>query len=238
MIATFKFIVSLPHFPSDWRANHVLQLTAAGRRRRNRRAAWPPSLGLVTSRLRASIFMKPLIRKNFFAVFLCSLLCASNCFARLGPLWPYEKLVAESDAVAIIEPIKNEPAQDTFPGYGYGHPTNHFTATDTRFKIHAVLKGEAMKELTILHFSYSTNVSMIANGVSFIQFTIGSLEYEVTLRKDGKPVGDKTIYGPRPVMWMAFLKRRKDGRFEPVTGHYDASYSFRELHSASIYAKP
>ncbi len=157
--------------------------------------------------------MKPPIQKTVLGVFLFSLLCIVTCFARTVSLWPYEKLVAEADVVAIVEPVESKPAQDAFPGYSYGHPTNHFTATDTRFKVHAVLKGDAMKELTVLHFSYSTNVSIIINGASFIQFK-------------------------QKQECIAFLKRRSDGRFEPVTGHYDAAYSFRELHRASYYAKP
>jgi hypothetical protein len=159
--------------------------------------------------------MKPPIQKTVIVVCVISLLAIVTCFARIVPLWPYEKLVAEADVVAIVEPVENKPAQDTFPGYSYGHPSNHFTATDTRFKIQAVLKGDAMKELTVLHFSYSnsTNVSIIINGASFIQF------------KEKQEC-------------IAFLKRRSDGRFESVTGHYDSAYSFRELHRASYYAKP
>lgn len=144
---------------------------------------------------------------------LLSVLGVVTCFARIVALWPYEKLVAESDVVAIVEQVENKPAQDLFAGYSYGHPTNHFTATDTRFKVHAVLKGDAMKELTVLHFSYSTNVTIILNSASFIQFK-------------------------QKQECMAFLKRRSDGRFEPVAGHYDSSYSFRELHRAPYYARP
>src|SRR6478609_9671557 len=113
--------------------------------------------------------MNALVQKLRMGVFLFSVLCVVTCVARPVPLWPYEKLVADSDVVAIIEPVENKQAQDTFPGYSYGHPTNHFAATDTRFKVHSVLKGDSAKELTVLHFSYSTNVSIILNGASFIQ---------------------------------------------------------------------
>ena len=181
--------------------------------------------------------MKAPIKEPALGVFLFSIICIATCIARIVPSWPYEKLVSESDVVAIVEPVENKPAPDAFPGYSYGHPTNHFTATDTRFKVHAVLKGDAMKELTVLHFSYSTNVSIILNGASFIQFFIGPLQYEKRAVKDGKPVGGVTSF-QQPPEWIVFLKRRSDGRFEPVTGHYDSAYSFRELHTASFYGKP
>lgn len=181
--------------------------------------------------------MKPPIPKFAFTVSLFSVFCIMACVARPVPSWPYEKLVAESDVVAIVEPVENKPAQDMFPGYSYGHPTNHFTATDTRFKVHTVLKGDTVKELTVLHFSYSTNVSVIVNGASFIQFFTGPLQYEKRALKNGKPVGGVTSY-QQPPEWIVFLKRRSDGRFEPVAGHCDSAHSFRELHTASFYAKP
>jgi len=181
--------------------------------------------------------MKLPIPKSALSVFLFSVVCIMTCVARMVPMWSYEKLVAESDVVAIVEPVENKPAQDTFPGYSYGHPTNHFAATDTRFKVHTVFKGDAAKEMTVLHFSYSTNVTIIVNGASFIQFFTEPLQYEKRAVKDGKPVGGIMTFQQQPV-WIAFLKRRSDGRFEPVTGQYDSAYSFRELHEASFYAKP
>lgn len=166
--------------------------------------------------------MKPPNLKSTFAVLLCLVLCVVTCVARVVPLWPYDKLVAESDVVAIIEPVENKPAVDEFPG-GAGNPKRPFTATDTRFKVHTVLKGVATNELTVLHFalSPSTNLSVLMNGPSSIKFLVG---------------GVTDFQQPRE--WIAFLKKRNDGRFEPVTGHYDPVYSFRELHRHQYYAKP
>lgn len=190
-------------------------------------------------RLRTFDFMNQPFLRPLFSILLFACFCSTPSFGRLVPVWPYEKLVAESDVVAIVEPLENKPAKDTFPGYTYGHTTNDFAATDTRFRVHAVfkMKGDAPKELTVLHFSYSTNVTLIANGASFIRFLTGPLQYEKRALKDGKPVGGITMFHQQP-MWLAFLKRREDGRFEPVTGHYDSAYSFRELHEASFYAHP
>ncbi len=181
--------------------------------------------------------MKLQIQSCVLPILALTTVSVTTCFARWVPSWPYEKLVAESDVVAVVEAVENKPAQDTFPGYSYGHPTHHFTATDTRFTVRAVLKGEAMKELTVLHFSYSTNVRVTVNGARFIQFFTAPLHCERRALKDGKPVGGITIYQQEPV-WIAFLKRRRDGRFEPVTGHYDSALSFGELHLASFYEKP
>src|SRR5438309_10002013 len=104
--------------------------------------------------------MKSKLAQLILDVLLFVTLCSIPSFARPVPAWPYEKLVAESDLVAIVEPIENQPATDPFPGYSYGHPTNHFVATNTRFKVAVVFrtKGDTPNQLTLLHFSYATNV--------------------------------------------------------------------------------
>ena len=178
------------------------------------------------------------MNQPFFSRFLAGLLVAvfvgTSAFARLVPLWPYDKLLAEADIVVILEAIENEPAKDEFPGNNYGHPQADFDATNTRFKVQSVLKttGDTPKELSVLHFTYSKRVNLIANGASFIRFPIGFITYEKRELKDGKPTGEVEHVKFQP-MWLAFLKRRADGRFEPLTGHYDASYSFKELRGAS-----
>jgi hypothetical protein len=75
------------------------------------------------------------------------------------------------------------------------------------------------------------------DGACFVRFLIGPLQYEQRALRDGKPVGGVTTFRQQPV-WLAFLKRRADGRFEPLTGHYDSTFSFRELHESSFYAMP
>lgn len=101
-------------------------------------------------------------------------------FGHLIELWPYERLVAESDLVAIIEPLKNEVVKDTFPDPpGPSLSANDVDAVNTLFKIHALLKSTdavhpTLKELTLLHFVYSTNSAYpYPAGLShFIEFPI------------------------------------------------------------------
>jgi hypothetical protein len=147
-------------------------------------------------------------------------LLAASSFARFIEMWPYEKLVAESDLVAIVEPIENRAATDSFP-YATKQSSTDFSATDTRFKVHATLKGGAksLKELTVLHFTYSKEATII-NGPSFILFPVEKRKVS-------------TAFGPperaQGKIYLAFLKRRPDGRLEPVRGQYDSVLSFREL---------
>ncbi len=183
------------------------------------------------------------MKRSLFALFATAILITGNsntsALARSVPAWTYNKLVADSDIVAIVEPIENQPAEDIFPDFNYGHPASHFEGTNTRFRVHVVLKpaGDAHKELTVLHFSYSKGVGTLVNGASFMRFLIGPLQYEKRNLKDEKPVGGRTVFQEKPI-WVAFLKHGPDGRFKPVTVHYDSAFSFRELHRASFFAIP
>ena len=156
--------------------------------------------------------------------------------ARIFKLWRFDALVAESDVVAIVESIENVPATDIFPFVGDTHPATHFAATNTRFGVAAILKArdEPLSELTVLHFKYSGNFG-VANGAQFVRFGIGPLQYEKRDVINGKPAGGIIAFQQQPV-WLASLKQREDGRFEPVTGHDDSALSFRELHEPSFYS--
>ena len=159
--------------------------------------------------------------------------------ARLKAIMSYSELVAKADWVVMIEPIKNESVTDAYTGYLYGFAQKDFAAKNTTFRVHACLKGSdaAPKEITVLHFSYSKEVGERANGASFINFITGPLQYEKRALKDDKPVGDITVYKEQPV-WLAFLKKRSDGRFEPISDPYDSADSFREIHGSSFFNMP
>jgi hypothetical protein len=171
-------------------------------------------------------------------VVLCAL-CSFAASARRIDVLSFEELIAASDVVAILEPVENLSADDLFPDYGYGHTPEHFVATNTRFTTHAALKGRDLieDELTVLHFAYSDKVNFIVNGAHFVHFIIGPVQFEKRAVKDEQVVGGITSYREEPI-WLAFLKHRSDGRFEPVTGHYDSGRSFRELHGSSFFTAP
>jgi len=155
--------------------------------------------------------------------------------ARAVRTWSYEELLNASDLVAIVKPISTEPTKDIFPDSS-GRTQTDIVGQNTSFKILATLKGEAQKDTTInvLHFAYSPEMLMIANGARFAQFVPGPLQFRKQVLQDEKEIGGITVYSEQPV-WLAFLKRMEDGRFEPVTPHYDSTDSFRELHQASFF---
>jgi hypothetical protein len=148
---------------------------------------------------------------------------AASSLARLVEIWPYEKLLAESDTVAIVEASENRPAKDEFPNKPARYSAKDFEATDTRFKVHAVFKGQPKnsQDLTVLHFAYSKHATNMVNDAMFIRFPIEERMLKAAFGPDTRATGK---------VYLAFLKRRADGRLEPIRGHYDSALSFRELH--------
>jgi hypothetical protein len=167
-------------------------------------------------------------------------LFAIHSLGRLTRPWTYEDLLAESDFVGLLEPLANQPAKDVFTievsatGGSAGKADKvSYHGIDTRFRIEAILKsdGKATKELTVLHFSqeHAETGFAVVDGPSFIYFTVGPLQYEKRVLKDKKVISEITVLQGEP-LWLAFLKRRAGGRYEPVSGREDPDESFFELH--------
>lgn len=172
------------------------------------------------------------------ACFLFLLILVSSAEARVFRSWSYAELLKMSEVVVIIEPLSSEKTKDQYSGHPYGHPLNHFTGLNTTFKVHAVLKGDVLpdKPFIVLHFAYSKDVTFICDGARFVTFFPGPLQFKKQVLKEDKAIGGVTVYQEAPV-WLAFLKKREDGRYEPVTDPDDAVDSFRELHQPSFYIK-
>jgi hypothetical protein len=138
---------------------------------------------------------------------------------RLMHPWTFQELAAKSDLIEIIEAIRDDSATDSFKP----DSLSRFVAINTCFRVHAVLKGEVEdKKITVLHFRDEEDV---ANGPMCADFSF-SVTYNEERFVDGKRVGSASSGDAHRPMWLAFLKKRADGRFEPVTGHYDSALSF------------
>ncbi len=161
------------------------------------------------------------------------MLVASNSFGRPVYSPSFQKLWAEADLVAVIRPLSSTNASDQLtsagPKYGPRNPKDYL-AINTRcevvlvMKTSATLQGWAAKELTLLHFRYAASLVEF-NGGRFIYFDFAPTKLELMVMGDAA----------HPISWdsdptyLAFLKRGLDGRFIPVTGHYDSEPSFRVL---------
>jgi len=138
---------------------------------------------------------------------------------RLIENWPYERLFKEADLVVIAEATAVADADDPAP---FERVRDLLQAQVTTFAVEHALKGKpAGAEIRVLHFRLNGKKE-IDNGPMLVAFR--TKPAEVALR-DGPTVAvGKGTY-------LLFLKVRKDGRYEPVSGQYDPVLSVRELDS-------
>lgn len=164
-------------------------------------------------------------------------LCLGTTWARLVPDWPYEKLFAESDLVVIAEPMLCCDSKDVFERPD--HSKDDYTGMNSTFEIRSVLKGSPqMKKCSVLHFRYSDKVGAISNGALFVRFRLTGRSFKgliVPENKEGPPHAGVQVYRSEAKPdYLLFLKRRADGRYEPVSGQYDAALSCREIRDTTL----
>lgn len=169
--------------------------------------------------------------KKLLTITLVGIACWAQ--ARLVRNWTQAELTAAADTVLVIEAVSTEKT-DLEPDFlkNSNLSKEDYQAWVTTFKVLTVFKGSANTEepLKIVHFTYSDRVRGSYNGAQFVRFTIGPVEREAMVKVNGVGQGTATWPAYHPT-WLAYLKHCKNGRFEPVTGHYDAVPSFYEQSS-------
>jgi hypothetical protein len=145
------------------------------------------------------------------------------CGARPFPRWPYERLFKESDVVVIA---RADSSRDS-GGVSTDNPWKlQLQGVDTVFSVRAVLKGKVEgNTLTVFHYRIKPREGgdslddVVINGPLLVRFRT----------KDEKltPAEAAASFGPHE--YMLFLKRRADGRTEPVSGQTDPFLSLREM---------
>jgi len=156
---------------------------------------------------------------------ICFLGYPSAAEARLTRKWNYDDLLKEADLVVLAEAVRTERADDTPPNHSW---PLELVAQNTTFKVHLILKGKAEGEqIKVLHFKFGElkkgldpKSSMIVDGPNLVAFRTGPVT--------AGPGNSKRIITPAPE-YLLFLKKMKDGRYEPVSGHIDPVDSIREV---------
>lgn len=136
-----------------------------------------------------------------------------------------DELTTKSDLVAIVRAIDTTPTADRLDDDAA------FRGYHTRFVILTVLKGAGAKsqEITLLHFDYDpTYKDPIINGPTFMSFATAPARLERSLIVKGKRQKGGATFDAVP-LYLAFLKKRADGRFEPAGGQNYSDLSFREV---------
>jgi len=155
---------------------------------------------------------------------LCSLSLAE---ARALRAMPIDEMTAKSDLVVLAVPYRTTLTKDTYPGHT-PEQSKIYDAYNTDFEIQQVVKndGIAKQNITVLHFLYTRDPKRmigVVNGSLFVKF-LGE-----GAPKSQEPLIMNPRLGGQNTVWLAFLTRRPDGRYEPVGGQLDSSTSFRVL---------
>lgn len=156
-----------------------------------------------------------------------ALVVGGICFAgpasgRLVDTWDYARLFKEADLIVIAAPVAEEKADDPFG------EENHWgldiVGMNTTFEVKHTLKGKADgKQIKMLHFRFDPpkdkGLLIVEDGPEFVAVRHKSLRVRE---------GDKVLDLPAPE-YLLFLRRLKDGRYEPVSGKVDPRFAVREL---------
>jgi hypothetical protein len=143
--------------------------------------------------------------------------------ARPVGVWSYQSLVEQSDVVLIgyvdatkdfDEKLEKSPFSDILEG------------RLTTFKVESVLKGKATGEkIDLVHYLVNSDKPVI-NGPLPAHFIDKDRRMTIT-SIDGVEVKQDRVE-PRPA-YLLFLRARPDGRYEPVTGQVDSTFSARKI---------
>lgn len=164
------------------------------------------------------------------------LVVVAPCQARKLQFRSYQDLVEMSDLVAIIEPVSTEKAADPYTSERFGAEKKDFQGYNSTFRVQVVLVGDKGigPDIKVLHFSYASDVRN-NHGTRFMSFLPGPQELRKRIVRNGDEKETVKLLQEKP-SWLAFLRKREDGRYEPVTPPYDAVDSFREVYDASFLA--
>ena len=147
---------------------------------------------------------------------------AEPLHARLLENWPYDRLFKEADLVVIAIAGESTDTKDRFSKKGWNV---EFIGQDTQFVAKSTLKGKlgADKKLTVLHYRLPEGV-LVNNGPLLVKFRKDTAMLQGTIN------GTAFKAGLGRPDYMLFLRLRKDGRYEPLSGEVDPALSIREMH--------
>ena len=163
-------------------------------------------------------------------VVICSLFIPSISFSRQVEDWSYECLFKESDLVVIAH-VQAWGATDEEWNEKFFDKVR-FEGAKTIFGASFVLKGDPPLCIWLNHFRYKESAVRYNDGPGLIAFLKELLLVKLKSTKNKKNKLEQLGVGLRKISqpeYLLFLKKRKDGTYEPVSGQLDASFSVRAM---------
>lgn len=137
--------------------------------------------------------------------------------AREIDLWPYDRLENEADLIVVGTAEKSEDSGDVVHAQLW---QTDFVGVNTTFKIVGVIDGRFRESELTVYTLRQPEDKILMDGPMTVKFETRSTVPGLSTRISRQSVPE----------YLLFLKRRKDGRYEPVSGPLDALHSVREMH--------
>jgi hypothetical protein len=164
------------------------------------------------------------------------LLVAESAGARAVERWTFERLNSASDIVVIATMASTKPIDELLeidgrhpknqqPGLSiFERGTRELDGQLTTFKVNTVLKGTLKaKNIQLVHYRVGDgDPGRYQGGARVAEFR--KEEYRLGRSSNSDQPGKPMATG-RPQQYLLFLKVRKDGKFEPVSGQVDSAFS-------------
>ena len=170
------------------------------------------------------------LKPTFALVVICSLFIPSISFSRQVEDWSYERLFKESDLVVIAH-VQAWGATDEEWNEKFFDKVR-FEGVMTVFGANFALKGDPPLCIWLNHFRYKESAVRYNDGPGLVAFLKEPLLVELKSTKNQKGNLPELSGGLRKISqskYLLFLKKRKDGTYEPVSGQLDASFSVRAM---------
>jgi len=170
------------------------------------------------------------LKPIFTLVVICSLFIPSIAFSRQVEDWPYERLFKESDLVVIAH-VQAWGATDEEWNEKFFDKVR-FEGAETIFGASFALKGSPPLCIWLNHFRYKEGAVRYNDGPGLVTFLKKPLLIRLKSTKNQKGKLQQSGDGLKQISqpeYLLFLKKRKDGTHEPVSGQLDANFSVRAL---------
>ena len=170
------------------------------------------------------------LKRIFILAIIFNLCIPSAAFSRQVEDCSYERLFKESDLVVIAH-VQAWGATDEEWNEKFFDKVR-FEGVKTIFGASFVLKGDPPLCIWLNHFRYKESAVRYNDGPGLVAFLKEPLLVELKSTKNQKGNLPELGGGLRKISqpeYLLFLKKRKDGTYEPVSGQLDASFSVRAL---------
>ena len=160
---------------------------------------------------------------------LAGVIVPSACWARKVEHWSYDRLFKEADLVVIARAASSRPCKDNWSERFFEQ--DRFQGLEATFEVASTLKGQVPETFKLLHFKYKPDETPYNDGPGLVSFLSRSLSIDVREAGDPgssglEPVRKRMVSAPE---YLLFLKKRKDGRYEAISGQMDPDVSVRTL---------